>query len=229
MKIAVIQHRLRTHERMDLAAMLAASERAAEDGVQVLVYPRIPGITAHVGLLDAFFRNVEERAPGMARVSPATRRREGGPLESHLTGLGRTLVLAGDDCIDPDLFERIQQLECDALVWLFDAEDPLQAEAALELALDASLRLAPLVIVAAVTGRARGLSGHGIGAIVYLGEIVSEGDPGDELLTARVPAPAGLVERPRRLPELAPILLQRLAAHRAHDVCTDRDQGEPPY
>jgi len=28
---------------MDLAAMLAASERASEDGVQVIVFPRVTG------------------------------------------------------------------------------------------------------------------------------------------------------------------------------------------
>lgn len=232
MKIAVIQHRLRAHERMDLAAMLAASERAAEEGVQVLVYPRVVGLSAHPGLLDAFFRNVEERAPGMARVSPPMRHREGEPLETHLTGLGRTLVLAGDECIDPALFEEIQAMQCDALVWLFDAEDALQAEAALELALDASLHLAPLVIVAAVTGRARGMSGHGIGGIVHLGEIASEGGSGDDLLVARVPAPSGFVERPRRVPDPAPILLQRLAAHRAHaaHAASDAAAAEaPPY
>lgn len=206
--------------------MLAASERAAEEGVQVVVYPRIPGLSAHVGLLDAFFRNVEERAPGIARVTPSLRHRAGDPLEPHLTGLGRTLMLEGDECIDPALFEQIQALGCDALVWLFDAEDPLQAEAALELALEASLQLAPLVILSAVTGRARGMSGHGIGGVVYLGEIASEGGPGDDLLVARVPAPAGFVERPRKVPDPAPILLQRLVAHRSH---TEVDDSEPPY
>lgn len=216
MKVAVIQHRLRTHERMDLAAMLAASERAAEEGVQVVVYPRIPGLAAHPGLLDAFYRNVEERAPGIVRVIPPMRHRPEEPLEPHLTGLGRTLILWGDECIDPALFEPILALGCDALVWLFDAEDPLQAEATLELALDASRHLAPLIVVATVTGRARGLAGFGGAGIVYLGEIVSEGSHTEELLVARVPSPAGFVERPRRVPEPAPILLQRLAAHRAH-------------
>ena len=131
--------------------------------------------------------------------------------------MGRTLVLSGDDCIDPAYFEEIQGLTCDTLVWLFDAEDALQAEAALELALDASLHLAPLVIVAAVNGRARGMCAFGVGGIAYLGEIVSEGGASDDLLEARVPAPAGFPERPRSLPEPAPILLQRLAAHCASD------------
>jgi len=199
---------------MDLAAMLAASERASEAGVQVLVFPRVPGLTQS-GLLDAFLRNVAERAPGMSVVAPPLRYTGTGPIEPHLTGLGRTVMLWSDDCIDPAHFEEIQGLRCDALVWLFDAEDPLQAEAALEFALDASLHLAPLVIVSAINGRARGMSAYGVSGIAFLGEIVSEGGHADDLLEATVPPPAGFPERPRSLPEPAPILLQRLAAHTA--------------
>jgi hypothetical protein len=209
---------------MDLAAMLAVSELASEDGVQVLVFPRVPGLSQS-GLLDAFLRNVAERAPGMAVVSPALRYSGSGPLTPHLTALGRTLMLWADDCIDPAHFEEIQALGCHALVWLFDAEDALQAEAALELALDASLHLAPLVVVAAANGHARGFRSFGVSGIAYLGEIVSEGGAADDLLEARVPAPTGFPERPRTLPEPAPILLQRLAAHRASTVAPDLPNG----
>lgn len=214
MRIAVVQHQLRTHERMDLAAMLAMAERASEEGVQVLVFPIVPGISGDGGLLDAFFRNVEERAPGVAWVRPRLRHAGPGPLVPQATPLGRTLILEGDDCIDPARFQEIQEAGCDALVWLFYGEDAPQAEAALELALDASMHLAPLVAIASVTGQARGISAHGIGAIVHRGEIAVEGGPGDELLIADVPSPAGFFERPRRLPEPAPVLVRRLAAHR---------------
>jgi hypothetical protein len=200
---------------MDLAAMLAESEHAAEQQVQVLVFPRVPGLNADRGLLDAFFRNVEERAPGVGWIRPNLRHQGVGSLQPVTTPLGRTLVLDGDDCIDPALFPAVQEAACDALVWLFNAEDTLQAEAALELALDASLHLAPLVVIATVTGHARGVLAFGIGAIVRLGEIVAEGGAGEELIVANVPSPACFVERPRTLPEPAPILLQRLAAHHA--------------
>jgi hypothetical protein len=200
---------------MDLAAMLAQSEHAAEQHVQVLVFPRVPGLTADRGLLDAFFRNVEERAPGLGWIRPNLRHQGAGSLDPVTTPLGRALVLDGDDCIDPALFPAIQEAGCDALVWLFNAEDPLQAEAALELALDASLRLAPLVVIATVTGHARGVLASGIGAVVHLGEIIAEGGSGEELIVGSVPPPAGFAERPRTLPEPAPVLLQRLAARRA--------------
>lgn len=214
MRIAALQHRLRAHERMDLASMLAQSEHAAEQGVQVLVFPRVPGLAADRGLIDAFFRNVEERAPGVGLIRPNLRHPGEGPLLPQATALGRTLVLADDDCIDPALFGAIQESACDSLVWLFNAEDPLQAEAALELALDASLRLAPLVVIATVTGHARGVLAAGIGAIVQLGEILAEGGDDEELVVADVPPPSGFTERPRTLPEPAPILLQRVSAHR---------------
>jgi hypothetical protein len=209
---------------MDLAAMLAMSEHAAEDGVQILIFPRVPGLGGDLGLLDAFFRNVTERAPGVTTVRPRWRWRGEEPPKSFDSGLGRTLVLEGDDCIDPDLFPEIQELGLDALVWLFDPEDALQAEAALELALDASLHLAPLVVIATFTGSARGVAAHGIGAIVQLGEIMVEGGNGEELLVADVPAPAGFPERPRRLPLPAPVLQQRLAAHQTG---TGHKRGRP--
>jgi hypothetical protein len=210
---------------MDLAAMLTVCERALEEGVQVLVIPRVPGLSQS-GLLDAFLRNAAERAPGVSLLSPALRYMGVGPLEPRTTGLGRTLSLWGDHCIDPSLFEQIQRLECDALVWLFDAEDALQAEATLELALDASLRLAPLVVVAAAHGRARGFRVHGVSAIAYLGEIASQGSPSDDLLVADVPARAGFPERPRTLPEPAPVLLARLAVHAA---LLEQESDDPPY
>jgi hypothetical protein len=200
---------------MDLASMLAQSEHASEQGVQVLVFPRVPGLVADRTLLDAFYRNVEERAPGVGIVRPSLRHPGEGPLRPQATALGRTLVLDGDDCIDPVLFPAVQEAACDSLVWLFNAEDPLQAEAALELALDASLHLAPLLVMATVTGHARGVLAAGIGAIVHLGEILAEGGEGDELVIADVPSPAGFPERPRSLPEPAPILVQRLIAHHA--------------
>jgi hypothetical protein len=220
-RVAVVQHRIRTHERMDLAAMLAVSERASEEGAQVIVYPAVPGVSSGTMLVPAFLRNVEERAPGMTAVSPFVALREGGAPAVTPTALGRTLVLTGDECIDPSLFAEVQALACEALVWQFDAEDDLQSEACLELALEASLTLAPLMLVASVTGSARGIDLHGTSAIVYLGEILAEGGAGEDLLIADVPAPSVAPEHGRRLPEPAPILRQRLAAHHGTRVPVD--------
>jgi len=214
LRIAVVQHRIRTHERMDLAAMLAMSEHASDEGAQVIVYPHVPGIVPGSQLLDAFFRNVGERCPGMQLVRPRMRHRAGEEMACSPTALGRTIVLADDDCIDPALFPLVQALGCETLVWMFVAEGDLQAEAILELALDASLTLAPLVIVASVTGHARDVDAHGLSAIVHLGELVAEGGGGEDLLIADLAVPAAMTQHVRRLPEPTPVLLQRLAAHR---------------
>lgn len=220
MRIAVVQHRIRTHERMDLAAMLALSERASDEDAQVIVYPCVPGLDAGTTLIPAFARNVEERAPGTTMISPCAASHRTGPPEAVPTALGRTVVLAGDDCIDPDLFSLIREMGCEALVWQFDAEDALQAEACLELALEATLTLAPLVVVASVLGIARGVDARGTSAIVHLGEILAEGGPGEDLLVADIPARSTAPGLGKRLPELAPILQQRLAAHHGAKVAT---------
>jgi hypothetical protein len=160
-KVAVIQHRLRAHERMDLAALLALAQEASDDGASVIVCPAVPGMPRTSRVFQAFVENMNAHAPGSLVISPllaALREEENGPL---LTPLGRTVALLGDDCFDPGCHERLQGLRLQALVWQADAESPLQAEAVLEVALDASLSLAPLVLVAAVVGRARGVSGHG--------------------------------------------------------------------
>lgn len=217
----MVQHRLRTHERMDLAAMLALCETAAADGAQVIVYPAVPGLSSGTSLLPAFLRNVQERAPGITAISPFVEVREGGAPSVANTALGRTLVLSGDECIDADVFPEVAALGCDAVVWQFSAEDDLQAEACLELALEATHSLAPLIVVAAVTGSARDVHLEGISAVVHLGEILAEGGAGEDLLFAEVPPSAGPLEPGRRLPEPAPVLRQRLAAHRHSKVPTD--------
>lgn len=221
MRVAVVQHRIRTHERMDLAAMLALSERASEEGAQVMVYPAVPGLAASATLMPAFMHNVEERAPGMTIVSAYGASNRSGPPMAVPTVLGRTVVLAGDDCIDPELFPQVRAQECEALVWQFDAEDDLQAEACLELALEATLTLAPLVVVVSVVGSERGIDVHGTSAIVHLGEILAEGGEGEDLLIADVPASSKAPEHGKRLPEPAPILRQRLAAHHGTKVRVD--------
>jgi hypothetical protein len=214
MRIAVVQHRIRTHERMDLAALLSLSEEAAEQGAQAIVYPCVPGLSASVTLLPAFVVNVLERAPGITMIAPCVAPRRVGPPKPVPTTLGSTLVLAGDECIDTGLYAEVESMGLDALVWQMDAESSLQAEALLELALDASLSQAGLVLIAATVGRARGVEGFGGSAVVHLGEIIAEAGDDEQLLIADVGVPVALPARraPRAVP--APILQQRLAVHR---------------
>lgn len=206
---------------MDLAALLALSERASDEGAQVLVVPSVPGLFSNDQLAAAFARNVEERVRGLVVLPPAVTHRAGDDIATRPTSLGRTIVLEGDACVDADRFAAIQAATPDTVVWLFNAEDELQAEAMLELALDASTTLAPLVIIAAATGEGRALSFAGTSAVVHLGEIVAEGGRGEDLVLADVRVPSMLSEHARRLPEPAPVLVQRLAAHRHEKAPVD--------
>ncbi len=214
MRVAVAQHLLRTHERMELAALLSVTERAADEGAQVLAYPCVPGLGNNPALMEAFIGNVAERAPGLSIIAPCAGTGQGEGLPVTVSPLGPTLVLAGDRCIDPERFEEIAGLGLSVLVWQVDSESDLEAEAILELALDASVSLAPLVIVAAYTGSGRGLASHGTSALVHMGEILEEAGGSEDLLVADVPTPLRRPDGRPSLPVPPPVLAQRLALHR---------------
>ncbi|HEX9093928.1 MAG TPA: hypothetical protein VF902_08090 [Coriobacteriia bacterium] len=214
MRIAVVQHRIRTHERMDLAALLSLAEQAADEDADVVVFPCIPGLLPGAGLLEAFAANVLDRAPQVSLLSPCVAVRRRGTVQSIATRLGRTAVLAGDECIDAGLFADLEALELEALVWQMDTESALQAEATLELALDASLSLAGLVLVSSLAGEARGLHSFGGSAIVHLGELLAEAGDDEDLLLADLSTPVALPVRRGPRPVPAPVLTQRLAVHR---------------
>jgi predicted amidohydrolase len=226
LRIAVLQHKMRTHERMDLAALLALSEEAAEEHAQVLVYPCVPGIGTQQQLMQAFAMNVIERVPGAVVVAPCVGVTREGPVQAANTPLGSTVVLSGDDFLDPAVYDQIQQIGPDALVWQSASESDLQAEAILELALDTSLSLCGLVLVAATIGRARGVESFGVSAIVHLGEILAEGGDDEAVLTADVVVPVTLPERRGPRPVLAPVLAQRLAVHRGAHAALDHVTDE---
>jgi predicted amidohydrolase len=218
-KVAVVQLRIRVHVRMDLAALLDATERAADEGAEVIVYPYVPWLTGQP-LLDPFFASLEQRVPDIKWVRPGWRS-SGDSIAARPTALGSTVLLEGDDCIDPAHFPLLRELGCDTLVWLFDAEDDLQAEALLELALEASVTMAPLVVIASLTGDARGIRQYGASAIVHGGEILAEADAEDEIVMADVPRDTPPLAHGHALPEPAPVLAQRLAAHRHTKVKVD--------
>jgi hypothetical protein len=205
---------------MDLAALLFMSEQAEDEGADVIVYPSVPGLCGSASLLAAFAQNVTDRAPQVSIVAPCASEATAGRLEPFATRLGRTLVLGGDACIDPDTYPAIEAMGLDALVWQMDTESVLQAEAMLELALDASLSHAGLVLSACLAGEARGVTSHGGSAIVHLGEILAEAGSDEDLLIADIAVPVALPERRGLRVVPAPVLAQRLAAHRGTKVRT---------
>ncbi len=218
MKIAVIQHQLRGHERTDLAALLSVSEQASDEGASVIVCPRLPGLGPDTRIYQAFIENMRKHAPGSLVVMPAVAGGRGEELQPFLTPLGRTVALTGDECIEPSMLDDVATLGVEAMVWQPCAASALQAEAFLEFALDASLSLSGLVIVTALTGSARGVARFGRSAVVELGDILAEAGEGEAVVSAQIEAPVSLPDRPRPHPVLPPILAQRLAHH----------LGEPP-
>lgn len=219
MKVAVIQHKLRAHERMGLAALLASAQEASDEGATVIVCPSIPGLSRKTRIYQAFIENMRIHAAGSLVLTPALAIYREGDLEPFLTPLGRTLSLVGDECLDPGYYDSIDRVAPNAMLWQPDPESSLQAEAVLELALDASLSLAGLVIVTSLVGKARGAAGFGGAAIVHFGDIVAEGGEGEDIVTADLTVPVALPDRRGPRPELPPILAQRLAHHRG---------GKPP-
>ena len=219
MRVAVIQHKLRAHERMDLAALLSSAQQASDEGASIIVCPSIPGLSRNTRIYQAFIENMRMHAPGSLVLTPALAIYREGDLEPFITPLGRTLSLVGDECIDPGYYESIERVAPNAMLWQPDPESALQAEAVLELALDASLSLAGLVIVTSLMGKARGAAGFGGAAVVHLGEILAEAGEGDDVVTADLTAPVALPDRLGPRPALPPILAQRLAHHRG---------GKPP-
>jgi hypothetical protein len=213
MRLAVIQHTLRAHERMDLAALLALAEDASDEGANVIVCPLVPGLERDTRVYHAFIENMRNHAPGSLLITPAVAGEANGHVHPFLTPLGRTVALVGDDCLDRERHDQVLASRADAMIWQPDAESAQQAEAILELALGASLSVAGLIVVAALDGAARGAAGFGSSAIVQLGEILAEAGGGEEVVMARLDAPLPLPDRPARRPYLPPILAERLARH----------------
>jgi hypothetical protein len=196
---------------MDLAALLSLAEAASDEGASVIVCPRLPGLGGDTRIYQAFIENMRNHAPGSLVLMPSVAGSRDSATQPFMTPLGRTAAFLGDECIeaagsDPGRSE--------AMVWQPDAESPIQAEAFLELALDSSLSIAGLVLVSAVSGRARGQAGFGGSAIVHLGDILAEAGEGEDVVSADVDVPVSLPERPGPRPVPPPILAQRLAHHR---------------
>ena len=214
MRIATVQHLLRAHERMDLAALLSLCQEASEEGAALIVCPHVPGLAHSEQMSRAFNENVRAYAPGSAVITPFASASKSDPLAVSHSAAGRALVLGGDECLDPDLYPAIEVLAPGILVWQVETESTLQAEALLELALDASQSQSGLIVIAAPVGSARGTESCGGSAIVHLGEIVAEAGSGEEIIYADVVVPVMLPEKRRMRAVPAPVLQQRLSVHR---------------
>lgn len=165
-----------------------------------------------VALAEATARAV---ARGADLVVPPARIVLGVAADMHaLDVLGKVAVLTGDEAIDPAEHARLAADPPDALVLYAGAESDLQAEAVVELAIALSLSVCGTVVVSERSGAEPGEPGHGGSAIIVLGQVVAEAMTDDDVIIADVPVPPLSPDPRNRLPELPPILGQRLAHHR---------------
>ncbi|HSQ22082.1 MAG TPA: hypothetical protein VLQ52_04740 [Coriobacteriia bacterium] len=221
MKIAVAQHALRATPAQDLEALVAAVARAVSAGADVIVLPAVQAV--HDGpLADELWRRLEEDVPGACVVVAGDEASDEATSDQRgAAPLGRTVSLAGDDTIDPESLETARSARPDVALLAPRSEGELQAQAVLELAIGLSTSLAPVVIIAEPDGAELGEPGHGGSAIVHLGGVIAEAMTGDDLLFADVTLPTAPLEPRVHLPEIPPVLAQRLGAHRGQKIVVD--------
>lgn len=218
MKFAVVQHALRPAPAQDLEALVLAVARAAAMGAAAVFLPNLPALYEGP-LADELVRRIAAEAPSVEIVTAQT----DGDVPAHVPAtvaamLGTGIVLVGDDAIDLEALHRCIAEEPGVLLLAPGAESDLQSQAVIELAIALSTSLASLVVVAETDGAELGESGHGGSAIVHLGQVLAEAVAGDDLLLADVVTPLGPPEAPEVMPEIPPVLLQRLAAHRGRKL-----------
>jgi predicted amidohydrolase len=217
-RIAVLQHAFRADPAADADALVVAAASAAALGAEVIVLPEVPSV--HTGSeLDAWWQRVALAVPDARVLVPHVGRDNGSAaFEAELDPLGRVAMLSGDAAIDPEVLRQTADRGADVVVLAPRSESDLQAEAVLECAMDLSLSVVSLVLVVEPDGAETGVPGHGGSAIVYLGEAMAEAASGDDTLIYDIELPLTPPEPRGPLPAVAPILAQRLAAHRGQKL-----------
>ncbi|MBS3957314.1 MAG: hypothetical protein KGZ40_07275 [Clostridiales bacterium] len=214
MRVAVIHHRCRDDVALDSVALAESIGSACAHGAAVVVCPRIPvlaGMPPHER--KHLLQTVQECAGGTALLMPFTHA-DNSEHRIAVTPLGLTSLAAGDVCLNPDTARMAREAGVHAVVWRPGAESELQAEAIIEYVLRCAPALAGLVVLAECTGSSAHLGQSGTSAIVLFGELVAESAGAeDEILYAEVEGAWEASEQDLALPELPPLLAQRLAVH----------------
>lgn len=217
MRLAVIQHRLCETAEQDVRSIAAAAAEAASRGADLVVVPELSAIAASpalVSLLDSMLADVP--AYCLIPSSSAAAGPDGivsVPVSADLEGFGSVAVFSGDRCFDLEALQDACSAFPSAALLAPASENDLQAEAVLELAIGLSDSLAGLVIVAECSGAEPGKPGHGGSAIVLLGEVVAEAIGDADVLVADIELPVPQPEPREPIPQIAPILAQRVAHH----------------
>ncbi len=221
MKIAVVQHRLRHTPSEDMDALVRSAASAKEQGAELLVFPEVPSLNGP-SARDELYRRIQPVAPRMWLI-PHVRGEVAGQAFRPTTipgaeELGRVAMPIGDAAIDPEELRRLHDDPPDVLILAPRNRSDIQAEAVIEMAIALSSSVCGLVLVAEPSGADPGEPGHGGSVITLLGDVLTEAVGDDDILVAEIPLPVPPPEPREELPDVPPILLQRLA----------RDRGERP-
>jgi len=219
-RIAVAQHTVRFAPAQDLEALVLFAAQARAEHAEVVFLPSVAAIDEGP-LSEDLWRRLEEDAPGITVLSAHTGLDEGDGWVLIETPLGMTAFVAGDACFDADMLEVLASQSPAVTILAPASESEIQAEATLELAVGLSLSLSALVIVVEPDGAAPGEAGHGGSAIVHLGEVIAEAINADDLLVVDIDVPVGTPEPRQALPEVPPLLLQRIAVHHGEKLPVD--------
>jgi hypothetical protein len=212
-KIAVIHHNVRGDAGTDADALVEAARLACASGAEAVVCPRIPSLAAmDTEGREALLARIEGCTEGAALLVSFAHD-DGGPRIVQ-SPLGRTALLGGDTCLRENVLRTLVAEGVDTAVWRPGAESELQAEAILEYALGCSPALAGLLLLAECSGGEDHDGCRGTSAIIHAGQLVAEATgSADELLIVDVEVPVAAPQPAMPLPELPPILAQRLAFH----------------
>lgn len=220
MRIAVVQHAMRPAPAQDLEALVGSVVRAGAEGAEWVVLPEVVALSDGP-LNEELWRRLEEDAPGVTAIAAYVEPDQACAVFDDQDTPGVTVVLTGDSCFTPDSLACARGHAPGVVVLAPHAESEIQVEATLEFAIALSTSLASLVIVVGIDGADPGDPGHGGSALVYLGEVLAEAMAGDDLLYADVDRPVGPPESPDPMPEVPPLLAQRVAAHQGRKLEVD--------
>ena len=215
MRIAVIQHVLRGTDADDAVALANAAVEATGMEAEVVVFPPAPVLmdgSAGDPVPKLFAAIGQVRSDSVVFLNPAIAPE--GVHDAVLPVLGSTVLLIGDACMDYSQILAVAAKKPAVAILVPNAENDLQAEAILELAIGLSDSLAGLIVIVGAAGAEPGEPGHGGSAIVHLGDVVAEamGDE-DQTLYFDVDLPIPQPEPRGLLPQIPTILSQRLAHH----------------
>lgn len=221
MKIAAIQHRVRSSAQDDARALADAAGTAAARGAEIVIFPDVASLQDNGGegqmLLSALLRglpafcvvpSVDPLARGIALAAALPE-----PVASLVGGTGVAGLLIGDACIDSEQIVRVAEQTPTLAVLSPRSETDLQAEAMLEFAIALSDSLAGVIVIAECGGAEPLEVGHGGSAIIVLGAVVAEALSEDDVLIAEVPTPFPQPSPREHIPPVPPLLAQRFDSH----------------